>query len=93
MLSAGLSDGLSVAYCVPEFPSQTHAFFWREARALEAQGVTVHFISTRRPAEDACPHAFAAAARARTHYVFPPRSPFWRHGRSARRRPPPMSPD
>ncbi|MFO0850935.1 MAG: exopolysaccharide biosynthesis GT4 family glycosyltransferase EpsE [Gemmataceae bacterium] len=57
---------------VPEFPSQTHAFFWREVRALRALGVTVHMLSTRRPPADACPHPFAAPARAETEYLFPP---------------------
>lgn len=61
-----------LGYFVPEFPAQTHAFFWREARALEEDGVAVRFLSSRRPPESACPHAFGAEARARTHYVFPP---------------------
>ena len=61
-----------LGYLVPEFPTQTHAFFWREMQALEAGGLEVSLISTRRPPEDACPHDFADAARARTHYVFPP---------------------
>ncbi|MBO6884181.1 MAG: hypothetical protein JJ869_11460 [Marivita sp.] len=30
----------SFAYLVPQFPGQTHIFFWREIAALEAQGVT-----------------------------------------------------
>ena len=64
---------MSIGYFVPEFPSQTHAFFWREIEAMEASGEDVVLYSTRRPAREACPHAFAAAARARTHYVFPPR--------------------
>jgi hypothetical protein len=38
---------------VPEFPAQTHAFFWREVRALRELGVTVHMLSTRRPPADA----------------------------------------
>jgi glycosyltransferase involved in cell wall biosynthesis len=64
---------MKLGYFVPEFPSQTHAFFWREAEAMEEAGATIRFLSSRRPAPDACPHAFANAARARTHYVFPPR--------------------
>lgn len=62
-----------IGYLVPEFPSQTHAFFWRELGALEAQGIPVHLFSTRRPDPAACPHGFAEAARARTTYLFPPR--------------------
>lgn len=64
---------MTLGYLVPEFPSQTHAFFWREIGAIEAAGEAVALFSTRRPPADACPHAFAEAARARTHYVFPPR--------------------
>ncbi len=61
-----------IAYLVPEFPSQTHAFFWRELRALEAGGVPVTLFSTRRPAPGACPHVFAEEATRRTQYLFPP---------------------
>lgn len=63
---------MKIGYLVPEFPSQTHAFFWREARAIEETGTKLQFLSTRRPAPDACPHAFRDEAVARTHYVFPP---------------------
>lgn len=56
---------------IPEFPTQTHAFFWREIQALRGLGVEVHLLSTRRPRER-CPHPFAATAAAETHYLFPP---------------------
>jgi glycosyltransferase involved in cell wall biosynthesis len=56
---------------IPEFPTQTHVFFWREALALRGLGARVTFVSTRRPKED-CPHPFAAAAAAETRYLFPP---------------------
>ena len=61
-----------LGYLVPEFPSQTHAFFWRELGAIEESGVPVEVFSTRQPSASACPHAFADAARARTTYLFPP---------------------
>lgn len=57
---------------IPEFPSQTHAFFWREIKAIEAAGVRTEIVSTRRPARSVCRHEFADAARLRTHYLFPP---------------------
>ncbi len=57
---------------LPEFPTQTHIFFWREIEALRGMGVDVHILSTRPPAV-ACPHAFATTARSQTHYVYPPR--------------------
>jgi colanic acid/amylovoran biosynthesis glycosyltransferase len=63
-----------LGYLVPEWPSQTHAFFWRELSALRALGDDVSLFSTRRPADDACRHAFAEEARATTRYVFPPRA-------------------
>jgi colanic acid/amylovoran biosynthesis glycosyltransferase len=62
-----------VGYLVPEFPSQTHAFFWREINTLRSLGTEVYPLSTRKPPPDACRHAFAAEAAAQTHYGFPPR--------------------
>lgn len=62
-----------IGYLVPQFPSLTHAFFWREAKALEEAGVPVFFISTTRPPPGSCPHSFSDAARARTKYLFPPK--------------------
>lgn len=63
-------------YLVPEFPTQTHAFFWREVAAMEAAGLPVTLFSTRAPDRTRSPHAFSDAARARTTYLFPPR---WGH--------------
>lgn len=67
------SDGLNVGYLVPTFPSQTHAFFWREAIGLRERGTRVRFFSTRRPPPNACRHPFAREAGASTHYAYPPR--------------------
>jgi colanic acid/amylovoran biosynthesis glycosyltransferase len=64
--------GLRLGYLVPEFPSQTHIFFWREIQALRRLGLEVFTVSTRRPAPSSCRHAFAPIARAETHYLFPP---------------------
>lgn len=64
---------MPTGYFVPEFPSQTHAFFWREIGAMEDAGEELVLYSSRRPDPRACPHSFAEAARNRTHYVFPPR--------------------
>ena len=63
---------MKLALLVPEFPTQTHIFFWREALALRRLGADVSFISTRRPAAP-CPHKFATEAIPQTHYVTPPR--------------------
>jgi len=63
---------LKIGYLVPEFPTQTHAFFWREVQALRSLGHDVRLLSTRRPDPDACRHAFAEQARNETIYVYPP---------------------
>lgn len=73
MSDVSLSPMPVLGYLVPEFPNQTHAFFWRELSALRADGVDLHVLSTRRPPDNACPHAFAQEARAQTTYLFPPR--------------------
>lgn len=63
---------MRIGYLVPQFPAQTHAFFWRELEQLEAQGAEVSLISTRDPGPDSCRHEFAAEGRRRTHYLYPP---------------------
>jgi colanic acid/amylovoran biosynthesis glycosyltransferase len=63
---------LRLGYLVPEFPAQTHVFFWREITALRDLGENLFLLSTRRPAARNCRHAFAMAAISQTHYVFPP---------------------
>jgi glycosyltransferase involved in cell wall biosynthesis len=63
---------MRLGYLVPEFPAQTHVFFWREIEALRAAGVDVRLISTRRPDPTRCRHEFAPAAIRQTHYLFPP---------------------
>lgn len=62
---------MKLGMLIPEFPTQTHVFFWREIEALRSLGVDVDILSTRRPAE-ACPHEFAKLATQQTHYVYPP---------------------
>ncbi len=71
-MSATGGDLARIAMLIPEFPSQTHAFFWREIAAMEAAGAEVQIVSTRRPGPEACPHGFREDAVARTAYVFPP---------------------
>lgn len=79
---------MKIGYLVPEFPGQTHAFFWREAAAMEDAGAEIRFLSTRRPPPDTCPHAFCEDAFARTRYLFPPSvraaAPLARPGRCLR---------
>lgn len=67
-----MANPFRLGYLVPEFPRQTHIFFWRECEELRRRGVEPVLLSTRRPPPAACPHAFRDQAAAATHYVFPP---------------------
>jgi glycosyltransferase involved in cell wall biosynthesis len=60
-----------LGYLVPEFPGQTHAFFWREITALERAGARPVLVSTRHPRRPAA-HRWADAAAARTTYLADP---------------------
>jgi glycosyltransferase involved in cell wall biosynthesis len=61
-----------IAYLLPEFPGQTHTWIWREIVHMREWGVDVRLFSTRPPdAQTAARHAFAAAARAETTYLWP----------------------
>lgn len=60
---------MRIGYLVPEFPSQTHAFFWREIQALRNAGAEVLTVSTRETPACACAHAFAEEARRETTYL------------------------
>ncbi len=62
---------MRIVYLIPEFPAQTHTFFWREIRALRDHGVEVHLTSTRRPTV-ACEHSWAPDAARETTYLLPP---------------------
>lgn len=63
---------MKIGYVVPEFPGQTHAFFWRELAELRALGVDADIVSTRRPPASIVCHEWSAQAQARTIYLFPP---------------------
>lgn len=59
----------SFAYLVPQFPGQTHIFFWREIAALEAQGITPVLYSTIIPPQGLISHRWSQEAMARTTYL------------------------
>lgn len=59
----------SFAYLVPQFPGQTHIFFWREIAALEAQGITPVLYSTTIPPQGLISHRWSQEAMARTTYL------------------------
>ncbi len=58
-----------LGYLVPQFPGQTHIFFWREIAELEKRGVSVDLLSTRRPPAGLVAHDWSEAAMARTTYL------------------------
>ncbi len=59
-------------YFVPEFPGQTHIFFWRELKALKELGVEPDLVSTRKPARAIISHSWAEEVMRRTTYLAPP---------------------
>ena len=60
---------MQIAYLVPEFPGQTHIFFWRELEALSKIGVDARVVSTRRPPRPIISHTWANKAEANTFYL------------------------
>lgn len=60
-----------IGYLVPEFPGQTHLFFWRELQALEDLGLAIDLFSTRRPPRALMVHEWAQRAEKRTVYLIP----------------------
>lgn len=60
---------LRIGYLVPQFPGQTHIFFWREIQALEQMGHEVHVLSTRKPPPGLIAHQWSDEAMARTEYL------------------------
>ncbi len=64
-----MSRRQKIGYLVPQFPGQTHVFFWREIAALEAMGVEPVLFSTRPPPAGLIAHDWSQAAMARTTYL------------------------
>ncbi len=58
-----------IGYLVPRFPGPTHPAFWREVRALEAQGMEIVLLSTDPPRPAERVHPWSDDARARTTYL------------------------
>jgi colanic acid/amylovoran biosynthesis glycosyltransferase len=72
--SAEVSANMTLGYMVPEFPGQTHSFFWREIRELERLGQHVDIVSTRIPPKDIISHGWSSEAMTRTTYLWPPKA-------------------
>ena len=64
-------ETMRITILIPEFPGQTHAFFWREIKTLQATGVSVQVLSTRHPLKAVDCHTWSAAAMAITTYAVP----------------------
>jgi colanic acid/amylovoran biosynthesis glycosyltransferase len=61
-----------IGYLIPEFPGQTHIFFWREISELRQRGVLPELVSTRPPDRRIQSHEWSRQAVAQTIYLFPP---------------------
>ncbi|MCV2893394.1 exopolysaccharide biosynthesis GT4 family glycosyltransferase EpsE [Lentibacter sp. XHP0401] len=54
---------------IPQFPGQTHIFFWREILELQKMGVNVTLFSTRPPPAGLISHRWSQDAMVRTNYL------------------------
>ena len=61
--------GIRIGYLIPQFPGQTHIFFWREIEELWRLGAEVEIVSTRPPPPGLISHSWSAQAIARTTYL------------------------
>lgn len=64
---------MKIGFLIPEFPGQTHSFFWREISHLtEESEHEAHIISTRLPAQ---PVRHSWTSGLAVDYLFPPSAP------------------
>jgi colanic acid/amylovoran biosynthesis glycosyltransferase len=69
-MTAGSGSGpVRLGYLVPEFPGQTHGFFWRELGVLAQLDITAQIVSTRRPGRNAARNDWAEHAASQTTYL------------------------
>jgi glycosyltransferase involved in cell wall biosynthesis len=64
-----------IGYLVPQFPGQTHIFFWREIAEMAARGADPVLFSTRPPPPGLIAHDWTEEAMARTTYLGAPTLP------------------
>lgn len=64
-----MNTPVKLGYLVPQFPGQTHIFFWREVRELEKRKAEIVLFSTRRPPKGLIAHSWSRDAIARTTYI------------------------
>jgi len=60
-----------LGYLVPEFPGQTHYFFWREIGQLQKLGIEVALISTRPPPDGVRSESLAKLTQGNVAYIWP----------------------
>lgn len=63
------SDPKSIGILIPQFPGQTHIFFWREIQELQNFGTNVALFSTRMPPAGLIAHDWSQNAMDRTEYL------------------------
>lgn len=63
---------MRIGYVIPEFPSQTHVWIWREIVHVRAWQMPLTIFSTQKPAaKDRARHSFAGDAERETVYLWP----------------------
>lgn len=63
------TSSMRIGYLVPEFPGQTHTFYWREIEGLKHSGIECQLFSTRRPPQQLMTQSWASEALSRTIYL------------------------
>ena len=66
-----MGSKMKIGYLIPEFPGQTHNFFWRERNALGEYGIETKIISTKRPPKGIVSTSWADEAISETAYLYP----------------------
>ena len=60
-----------IGYFLPQFPGQTHIFYWRERQFLAELGIETDLVSTQLPPRGITSHLWAEEAIKNTVYLFP----------------------
>lgn len=62
---------MRIGFLIPQFPGQTHGFFWHERQALKDLGVETNLISTSCPPQEIISHDWSKQAQSETVYLVP----------------------